>query len=969
MKTLKKTLCLVLALVMLFGLCAISGSAWMDYNDTESFTNDTFKEAVDVMDGIGIITGYPDGSFMPTKNVTRAEAAKIITYLTIGDGERADALTADKQIYTDVPVNHWAAGYIQYCYANNIINGMGDGTFNPDGQVTGLQFAKMLLCALGYGVNGEYTEAGWAINAAKDALNYGIFDDYLEGAANTAATREQVALYAFNTLYLEKVSYSALLGGYVENLWTNAESNKVGGPFAADFDLKKVDADDDAFYRLSGHYWKVGSKRVTNDYDANGMLKGYWSVPVSGNDLYTAITADRVKDVNNGKYELNVYVNGIQLNEDTASDYFQENVTKKNTDDIGGTGYGVQTYVYVNKDEKEVRIVMINTYLAKVKKVTAESKTADAATTVTLAEGVWNDSVIAFGSEFSYEQQGAELKDLNWATDEFAKNDYVLVTFSFKSDLDNMGVDMEEATTVTSKISKFTNVSNVARATMAGETYIEAHNDYVMSDMTCASAMNKTFVNGEKYTAYLHEIDGAAYILGVDAVTAATDFVYVAQFGTKTVTDDKLNDVERLTAHVYHTDGTDEIVYVDTDAPEYDEYDRIFGTATDEIMSTIGGYFDAIGNGIESDYNVFERGWFTWREKIKDTLLDELNGKNEAIYGWPGYTGLYVMETDGDEATLMPVSYYAVAQMVINGDDLYADATDVFGAEGRALCTSIYKGVSALRKTAMHVYEDEDDQNQVKPAYNVYADADTAFFYVTGEYGKKSFDVTVYTGIKNAPTVTNGGLYSYYAENDGNEKFFAQVGLVVGDAKDYTDKTVYFYQGRSTIEDVDDEGFNLNFDLYLDGKEVNDALTFNFETYKKANVANAYASELTWHWVVEGSENLEEALEDYSTTKINGVWYTPYMLVEEVTAGTLYAAVADPYDDHNTYDGYELTDETVVVDIAADIFDRDAIESVDDLADYDFGDVVLCMSYTKSGDTKVVNTIYVLANDVLALFD
>ena len=950
MKTLKKTLCLVLALVMLFGLCAISSSAWVKYDDTDKFTNDTFKEAVDVLDGVGILTGYPDGTFQPAKNVTRAEAAKIITYITIGDGKRADALTADKQIYTDVPVNHWAAGYIQYCYAKNIINGMGDGTFDPDGQVTGLQFAKMLLCALGYGVNGEYTDKGWAINAAKDALNYGIFDDYLDGATNTAATREQIALYAFNTLFLEKVTYSALLGGYIQDVITNAESNKIGGQFAEDFKLTKVDADDDAFYRLSGHYWKVDGKRATNDYDATGKLKGYWSVPVTGNDLYTAITADKVKDVNNGDLDLNVYVNGYKLDEDRTADYFEQNITKKNTDDILGTGYGVMTYVYVTKTE--VRVVMINTYLAKVKKVTAESKTADAATTVTLAEDVDVQSVPAFGDEFDYKQAGIKFDKLDWATDSFKKNDYVLVTFSAKKGLDNQGVDMELATTVTSKISKFTNTDKYARATMNGETYIEAYNDYVLADMTPASFMNKTFVNGDKYTAYLHEIDGAAYIIGVDAVKAATDFVYVAQYGVKIDTSSKLGDVERLTAHVYHTDGTDEIVYVATEAPDYDSYDYLFNTDAALVRDYIEFIF--------GDYNAFEQGWFTWRENVKKALIDDLNGKSGgASEDWPGYTGLFVMDTDGDEATLMPVAYYAVAQMVEERDETFADANDAWF--GDRLDTPVYKGISALRYVMNPFAEDGS---------KVYADSDTSFFYVNGEYGKKDFEVKVYTGIKNAPTVTaeGAGLMSYYAENDGG-KYFAKVALVTGDTKDYTDKTVYFFQGRSTIADADDEGFNAVYDLYLDGKVVKDALSFNFSSWKKANVSLELAKQnLTFHWVVEGSDTIKEALDQdnsgyYEITKINGKWYTPYMLVSEVTADTLYAAVAEPYaqDPDATYDGYELTADTKVVDLFSEENGDDAIESVDDLADFDFGDVFLAFSYTKSGDTKVVDCIYILA--------
>ena len=47
-------------------------------------------------------------------------------------------------------VNHWAAPYIQMCADRGIVAGVGGGRFNPDGSVTGTQAAKMLLTALGY---------------------------------------------------------------------------------------------------------------------------------------------------------------------------------------------------------------------------------------------------------------------------------------------------------------------------------------------------------------------------------------------------------------------------------------------------------------------------------------------------------------------------------------------------------------------------------------------------------------------------------------------------------------------------------------------------------------------------------------------------------------------------------------------------------------------------------------------------
>ena len=48
---------------------------------------------------------------------------------------------------------HWAEGYIKYCYSQGIIAGKGNGLFDPNANVTAVEAAKMLLVALGYNAN------------------------------------------------------------------------------------------------------------------------------------------------------------------------------------------------------------------------------------------------------------------------------------------------------------------------------------------------------------------------------------------------------------------------------------------------------------------------------------------------------------------------------------------------------------------------------------------------------------------------------------------------------------------------------------------------------------------------------------------------------------------------------------------------------------------------------------------------
>jgi hypothetical protein len=193
MKKFKKLLAVVLVVALAFSLMAtVSAANVTDYSDADDVT---YTEAVDLFTALGFLAGMGDGTFDPTGLVTREQAAKIITYMLIGSN-RADALTTAISSFTDVAVTRWSAPYIEYCAALGIINGRGDGTFNPEGNVTGTEFAKMLLCAIGYGVNGECTGANWAMKTIADAQSLDILSLAVDYSA--AATREECAQYGFN---------------------------------------------------------------------------------------------------------------------------------------------------------------------------------------------------------------------------------------------------------------------------------------------------------------------------------------------------------------------------------------------------------------------------------------------------------------------------------------------------------------------------------------------------------------------------------------------------------------------------------------------------------------------------------------------------------------------------------------------------------------------------------------------------
>jgi len=200
----KKFLSLVLALVMTMSLVTISAGA-KDFTDDASIT---YEEAVAVVSAAGIIDGYTDGSFRPTATLTRGAAAKIICNLILGT-TTAGALVANDAPYKDVPVDHTFAGYIAYCANEGIISGYADGTFKPAAPLTGYAFLKMLLGALGYDAQTEgYVGTNWSIQVAKQALAIELEDGNDDFNGTQAVTREEAALYAFNTLKATMVEYT-----------------------------------------------------------------------------------------------------------------------------------------------------------------------------------------------------------------------------------------------------------------------------------------------------------------------------------------------------------------------------------------------------------------------------------------------------------------------------------------------------------------------------------------------------------------------------------------------------------------------------------------------------------------------------------------------------------------------------------------------------------------------------------------
>jgi hypothetical protein len=149
----------------------------------------------------GAISGYPNGTFMPDKTITRAEFASVlVSSLNLkGTGGKVFADT-DK---------HWARESIAIANARGIINGYNSQRFGPDDPITREQMALMIYQAQGLTSNvtgkkfrDEARISPWSRNAVMATTAAGIINGYPDGSFRPQGrtTRAEAATVIVNCL-------------------------------------------------------------------------------------------------------------------------------------------------------------------------------------------------------------------------------------------------------------------------------------------------------------------------------------------------------------------------------------------------------------------------------------------------------------------------------------------------------------------------------------------------------------------------------------------------------------------------------------------------------------------------------------------------------------------------------------------------------------------------------------------------
>ncbi len=293
-KNLKKVISSVVALALSLGSLSAFAASYSDVAETANYAT-----AVNELSALGIVNGYDDGTFQPDKKVTRAEVTKMVV-AALAQTAAADAAKG-ATAFSDVAADHWASGFINVgSSSSGFINGMGDGTFAPEANVTYAQLVKMLVTSLGYG-GMALQEGGYPTGYITVGDRIGVTKAVVANA-NDELTRGQVALLIDNSVNIPLLvttvwsaanpeyeikdgkgsDFQTLLTEYHDTYKVEGkivETSKSGNVDAgeAKFEIAVADRfDDDEYYtRSDSTDERVQTVKVAEGIDATANLFAY----------------------------------------------------------------------------------------------------------------------------------------------------------------------------------------------------------------------------------------------------------------------------------------------------------------------------------------------------------------------------------------------------------------------------------------------------------------------------------------------------------------------------------------------------------------------------------------------------------------------------------------------------------------------------------------------------------------------
>ena len=946
MRNLKKILALVLALVMSFSLMATANA----FTDDEKIT-DTYETAVTVLSGLKVFQGYDDGSFLPQGSITRAEVAAIIYRIVTGDvNDTQVGIYADYNKFDDVKSTSWYAGYVNFCANAEYIKGYDAKTFGPNDPVTGYQALAMILRALGYDKNGEFTGTSWQVQTAAVGENRGITKNISAGTLGTAATREVVAEILFRAILVNTVDYTPAFGYQVSDTslgWETFELEEIEGVVVAneyadlynDEALKagktELDVDGES-YMLSytTTLEDIGEARAAYVTEGKNVLY----IADAGNTVFeTGASTDISTDK---KFE-----SASALERDEATEYFL------NFD--GGTEYEASDWriEYVVDFSDSTWTDNDGAALEK-----ANGGDYDAAT------DIYSKTIKAGGKLTATDL--SLIKGIFTASDESGKDEYIGEVFvgtqskndisdeiSYKQFVDKYIETSENAVEIDETdngewLKVIDNdgdgVADVVLLTEFAMSVIERiskDNEYTLADL-------EEKADAVTFDANTVEIDGDDIVtedeLAEDDVVIYTlidgkYYMNIAEMVTETIDKKGINSkTETITC-----DGTD---YVQSHIGYTDDTNYLWDVTDAHTEETYDLYLDHFGYVrlfIESEYNTYmllTDGWYEddnrtetfkaeyWNVEAAekqdiDVVDNDYASEFIADYNWTGYWG------DQETWGRLLGSEWTYS---LNGDY----ATNIAGysetEDGYALKTV---GDSTSREKYMvqafapdklkDRYLDADKGDDIQTTTN------TQYYLVIRSTDNRTVsgwdvdDVITWTGYKNAPAEAKlvDGAVGYAVTHESNAGSYNVADVVVFETLAYDDHNTYFVYARNN--------YNNNIE-YVWGLGYNDEGAIKDQQLDVESTSLHPVTDMIEFYEIYDNETAVWIYEDYADSDIYaGIVDTgwdiedvDYIQVNDTAAGKLYI------ENEENVNVYKLTwDKKNVYDV--EIMDRDDVNPGD----------------------------------------
>lgn len=315
MRNLKKTLSLVIAVLMCFGIFGIMPS----YAEENMLTQDV-KDAIEVLRMFDVILpDYYDYNVNVLTKTTRADFACAVAKLMNYSGYEATGI-----YYYDVPQTHWAYKEISYLTQSGILDGSSGNLFKPDDNIKQTEAYKIILSALGYKEYAQYNggyPTGYLMVADKTGLSdriaaeeYLTLGDMFKLLYNAMITEVLKPTAYGSTTSKYEVSDDTVMSIYYDVYYakgnvTGADCVVLDGSETLPAGYAKIE---DVTYKTDvalGEYLGENMKFFYHYDEGADEKEILWAKPTGNSNILT-VTADNDASFNKDDFTLTYYEEG-----------------------------------------------------------------------------------------------------------------------------------------------------------------------------------------------------------------------------------------------------------------------------------------------------------------------------------------------------------------------------------------------------------------------------------------------------------------------------------------------------------------------------------------------------------------------------------------------------------------------------------------------------------------------------------